>query len=55
MNEENSMLVKPEAPVNSPKMRAYLRMQELRKETVAYEVSDGQRAQALDEKFGTIG
>lgn len=41
--------------MDSPKMRAYLRMQELRKETAAYEVSDGQRAQALDEKFGTIG
>lgn len=37
------------------KKRAYLRMQELRKETVKYEVSDAQRVEAMDEKFGTIG
>lgn len=36
------------------KMKAYLRMQELRKETSKYDVSDAQRAAGLDEKFGTF-
>lgn len=39
----------------SPKMKAYMRMQELRKETVKYDVSDAQRDSALDEKFGIFG
>ena len=37
----------------SPKMKAYLRMQELRKETAKYDLSEAQRAAALDEKYGT--
>ncbi|MCR4817873.1 MAG: hypothetical protein K5841_02815 [Fretibacterium sp.] len=41
-------------PVSS-KMKAYLRMQELRKETAKYEISEEQRAAALDEKYGTFG
>ena len=39
----------------SPKMRAYIRMQELRKETAKYDVSDAQREVAMDEKLGTFG
>ena len=39
----------------SPKMKAYLRMQELRKETSRYDVSEAQREAAMDEKFGTFG
>ena len=35
----------------SPKMKAYLRMQELRKETAQYEVSEAERDAALDEKW----
>ena len=38
----------------SPKMRAYLRMQELRKETAKYDISEVQRDAALEEKFGTF-
>ena len=41
-------------PVSS-KMKAYLRMQELRKETAKYDISETQRAEALDEKYGTFG
>ena len=41
-------------PVSS-KMRAYLRMQELRKETAKYDISEERRAAALDEKYGTFG
>lgn len=37
----------------SPKMKAYLRMQELRRETAKYDLSEAQRAAALDEKYGT--
>ena len=39
----------------SSKMKAYRRMQELRKETAKYEVSEAERDAALDEKFGTFG
>ena len=39
----------------TPKMKAYLRMQELRKETSKYDVSQAQRDAAMDEKFGTFG
>lgn len=39
----------------TPKMKAYLRMQELRKETSKYDVSEAQREAAMDEKFGTFG
>ena len=42
-------------PSVSPKMRAYLKMQELRKVTAKYDVSESQRAEALNEKFGTFG
>ena len=38
----------------SPKMKAYLRMQQLRKETVKYDISESQREAAMDEKFGAI-
>ena len=38
----------------SPKMKAYLRMQELRKETAKYDISEAQRAAALDEKYGAF-
>ena len=39
----------------TPKMKAYLRMQELRKETSRYDVSEIQREAAMNEKFGTFG
>ena len=39
----------------TPKMKAYLRIQELRKETLNYDVSEAQREAAMDEKFGTFG
>ena len=39
----------------TPKMKAYLRMQELRKETSKYDISETQRKAAMDEKFGTFG
>ncbi len=38
----------------TPKMKAYLRMQELRKETLNYDVSEAQREAAMDGKFGTF-
>ena len=41
--------------VLTPKMKAYLRMQELRKETSKYDVSEEQWETALDEKYGTFG
>lgn len=40
--------------VATSRMAAYLRMQELRKETAKYDLSDAQRGEALDEKFGSI-
>ena len=43
-----------EQDVATSKMAAYLRMQELRKETAEYDLSDAQREEALDEKFGSI-
>ena len=42
-----------EDPFN-PKMKAYMRMQELRKETAKYDISEIQRDKALDEKFGRL-
>ena len=39
----------------TPKMKAYLRMQELRKETSRYDVSEIQREAAMSEKFGMFG
>ena len=36
----------------SPKMKAFLRMEQLRKETAQYDISESQRALAMDEKFG---
>ena len=36
----------------TPKMKAYLRMQELRKETLNYDVSEVQREVAMDENAG---
>ena len=38
----------------SSKMKAYRRMQELRKETAQYDVSEYQRSAALAEKYGTF-
>ena len=38
----------------SPKMKAYMRMQELRKETAKYDISQSQRDEALNEKFGVF-
>ncbi|MBQ3702653.1 MAG: hypothetical protein II885_07845 [Oscillospiraceae bacterium] len=38
----------------SPKMKAYLRMKELRRETALYDISQGQRDSALEEKFGSF-
>lgn len=35
-----------------PKMRAFMRMQALRRETARYDLSTAQRAAALDEKYG---
>ena len=35
----------------TPKMKAYLRMQELRKETLNYDASEVQREVAMDEKY----
>ena len=39
---------------DTPKMKAYLRMQELRKETSKYDFSEAQRTAAMDEKFGVL-
>ena len=36
----------------SPKMKAFLRMEQLREETAKYDVSENQRAQAMEDKFG---
>lgn len=36
----------------SPKMKAFMRMQELRKEMAKYNISEAERAAALDEKYG---
>lgn len=38
----------------SPKMKAYLKMQELRKETVKYDISNSERTKALDDSFGVL-
>ena len=38
----------------TPKMKAYLRIQELREETSGYDISESQREAALDEKYGTF-
>lgn len=37
----------------SPKMRAFDRMQSLRRETANYELSDAQRSVAMEEKYGS--
>jgi len=47
--------LKRAAGIVTPKMKAFLRMQELRKETSKYDISEAQRETALDEKFGTFG
>ena len=36
----------------SPKMKAFLRMEQLRKETAQYDISESQRALAMEEKYG---
>ena len=38
----------------SPKMQAFLDMQEMRKTSVHYDFSEAQREVALDEKYGEI-
>ena len=38
----------------SPKMKAFLRMEQLRKETAKYDVSEKQRSLAMEERFGTV-
>ncbi|MBR1685501.1 MAG: hypothetical protein IJ708_10245 [Clostridia bacterium] len=38
----------------SAKIQAYQRMQELRKKTAVYEISESERAAALDEKYGNV-
>ena len=38
----------------TPKMKAYLRMQELRKMTASYNTSAIQRSTALNEKYGKL-
>ena len=48
--EEKAATVK-DPEVISPKMKAYLRIQELRKETSEYDISEFQREAALDEKY----
>ena len=35
-------------------MQAYRKMQELRKQTAAYTISESERAAALDEKYGIL-
>ena len=37
------------------KMKAYLRIQELRKISSKYDISENQRAAALDAKYGSLG
>ena len=51
--EEKAATVKDPEVVSS-KMKAYLRIQELRKETSEYDISEFQREAALDEKYGTF-
>lgn len=43
------------AVTDSAKMKAYLRIQELRKISSGYDISEGQRAAALDAKYGSLG
>ncbi|MBQ9252690.1 MAG: hypothetical protein IJ188_08655 [Clostridia bacterium] len=50
--DSSSLLLKKE---DSPKMKAYKRMQQLREETAKYDISAVQREIALDEKFGAFG
>lgn len=38
----------------SPKMKAFLRMEQLREETAKYDVSETQRVLAMEEKFGAV-
>ena len=38
----------------SPKMKAFLRMEQLRKITAQYDVSEAQRAKAMEEKYGAV-
>ena len=43
------------AETDSAKMKAYLRIQELRKISSGYDLSENQRAAALDAKYGSLG
>lgn len=38
----------------SPKMQAFLDMQEMRKSSIQYDFSEGQLGAAMDEKYGKI-
>ena len=54
--ESKNSVVKETRDISyTPKMRAYLRMQELRKISSGYDLSEDQRAAALDAKYGSIG
>ena len=43
------------ADLDTPKMLAYKRMQELRRETAQYDISETQRDLAMKEKYGNLG
>lgn len=45
---------KKDAGLKTTKMNAYLKMQELRKESAKYAVSDSEKAAAIDDKFGAL-
>ena len=49
--QEEKAATAKDSEVISPKMKAYLRIQELRKETSEYDISEFQREAALDEKY----
>ena len=53
-DKQTTTVASEQGDIVSPKMKAYLRMQELRKETAKYNVSETQRDAALNEKFGTF-
>ncbi|MBQ3277537.1 MAG: hypothetical protein IJG94_00020 [Clostridia bacterium] len=36
----------------SPKMKAFMRMEQLRKISAQYDISEAQRAKAMEEKYG---
>ena len=53
--ERKAKVVNDEHAVSdTPKMQAYKRMQELRRETAQYDISESQRALAMKEKYGNV-